>query len=57
MWSFTGISREYGLPKGNDKWMSESRDMMISFLNLTVVTCTTYFLTVGGDSSESSTDA
>lgn len=56
VWNVTVISREYCLPKGNDKWMSESHDMLISFLNLTV-TCTTYSFTVGGDSSESSTDA
>ena len=36
--------------------MSESRDMLMSLLNLTV-TYTTYSLTVGGGSSESSEDA
>lgn len=36
--------------------MSESHDMLMSLLNLTV-TYTTYSLTVGGDSSESSEDA
>jgi hypothetical protein len=50
------LLREYCLPKQNDKWMSESCDMLISVLDLTV-TCTTNFFTVGGDSSESSVDA
>lgn len=36
--------------------MSESHDMLMSFLNLIVI-YTIYSLTVGGDSSESSTDA
>lgn len=54
--SLAVVSGEYCLPKGNDKWMSESPDLLMPFSNVTV-TCTTYSLTVGGDCSESSADA